>query len=510
LLDSKERIDPAKCHLKTREAVIEEIMTWIDDSNPDASMMIMYGPSGSGKSALAQSIAEQCKLQRWLGAAFFFSRTAPGRNNGHSLIPTIVYQLMSSLPEVRRPIQRRLQRDPILLNKSIQTVTEDLLIAPFFSWMCIAHCWITGNFLTPRLIVIDGLDECADNEIQSHILRAVAMAAGRLRQRRPRFLITCRPELHIMRTLKEFSINYVPLDLGQRNARGDIYLFLSDKFKQLKQNHPLAKYGVFPTSWPGPHIIDQVTENASGQFIYAKVIMAYVESSSHSPVDRLNVILGSSPKPDSDAPFETLDALYMHIFSTVDDVLMRQILSIMAIPRTEGDGFGDYTTPAMIAEILSPVSISNVLLVLERLRSVITFDAHDHPIKFCHASIPDFLLDEARSKVFFVDKRMAHQTLERGVLRLLHVQPRSPFLQSNPGFLLSLWEHHKRVLFPEPLQQAFVAYDFFSAYKAAVGEPITLLKLRSTWESERVQKLFRALVRSDFSSTSSAVRFIFS
>ena len=96
LLDSSERMDPARCHPRTREAVVKEIMAWIEDSNPHASMMIMHGPAGSGKSALAQSIAERCKLQYWLAAAFFFSRTAPGRNNGHSLIPTIAYQLISS------------------------------------------------------------------------------------------------------------------------------------------------------------------------------------------------------------------------------------------------------------------------------------------------------------------------------------------------------------------------------------------------------------------------------
>jgi hypothetical protein len=122
----------------------------------------------------------------------------------------------------------------------------------------------------------------------------------------------------------------------------DIQLFLSDKFEELKRNHPLAKHGSFPASWPEPDIITKITENASGQFIYASVIMAYIESDNHSPKERLSVILGLSPKPGRDTPFDPLDALYMHIFSSVEDVLLlRQILGFMAIPRTRTTIWGN-------------------------------------------------------------------------------------------------------------------------------------------------------------------------
>jgi len=316
MLDSSERMNPARCHPHTRNAVIEEIMAWIEDSNPAASMMIMHGPAGSGKSALAQSIAERCKLRRWLAAAFFFSRTAPGQNNGHTLIPTITHQLVSSHPEVLPAIRMRLWREPTLLKKSIQIVMEELLIAPFFSWIFIVFCWITWAFgwVHPPLIVIDGLDECADIEVQSHILRATATATRRLR--RPfRILITFRPEIHIMQTLNESGIDYIPIDLGQRNASHDIQLFLSDSFEALKRYHPLAKHVKFCPCWPRPDIIIKLTEKVSGQFIDANVLMKYIESPEHSPVDRLNFILGTSPKPDDDEPFATLDVLYKHIFS---------------------------------------------------------------------------------------------------------------------------------------------------------------------------------------------------
>ena len=226
--------------------------------------------------------------------------------------------------------------------------------------------------------------------------------------------------------------------------------------------------------------------------------MAYIESDNHSPKERLSVILGLSPKPGRDTPFDSLDALYMHIFSSVEDViLLRQILGFMAIPRTEGDNLGQYTTPAMIATLLSPVSTDRVFLVLDQLRSVISSGDPDSPVKFWHASISDFLLDEERSKDFFVDIQRVHETLARGYLRLLILQSQDPgpdfFFHSKSNFLFFL-EHYKKAHLSEALYQDLIGYDFFSAYKAAV-KPMSLVELKKAWESERVSKLFRALVR---------------
>ena len=89
VLDSSDRIDPARCHPDIRVAVTEEIMDWIEDNSSAPLIMRMYGPAGEGKLVLVQTICELCKQKGWPAASFFFSRTAPGRNNGHTLIPTI-------------------------------------------------------------------------------------------------------------------------------------------------------------------------------------------------------------------------------------------------------------------------------------------------------------------------------------------------------------------------------------------------------------------------------------
>jgi len=171
---------------------------------------------------------------------------------------------------------------------------------------------------------------------------------------------------------------------------------------------------------------------------------------------------------------------------------MQRILALMAIPRTASDGLGQYTAPAMIANFLS-VSIGRVFLILEQLRSVINWAAADQPIKFWHASISGFLLDEARSKEYFVDIRIAHEVLARGYLRLIRSQLPDLFLEPYSNLFATFVEHYKRALFSERLQHDLVGYDFFSAYKAAI-KPLTLRELGKAWKSQRVQELFRMLV----------------
>ena len=76
--NSKERFDPPKCHPNTRLAVLEKIMKWIKwEEDLDAFIMWVYGPAGSGKSAIAQTIAEMCEQEMILLASFFFFKEQP-------------------------------------------------------------------------------------------------------------------------------------------------------------------------------------------------------------------------------------------------------------------------------------------------------------------------------------------------------------------------------------------------------------------------------------------------
>ena len=86
--NSDERFDPPKCHPNTCIAVLKNIMWWIKwEEDLDAFIMWVYGPAGSGKSAIAQTIAEMCEDKMILLASFFSQGTTHRATLSSHLLP---------------------------------------------------------------------------------------------------------------------------------------------------------------------------------------------------------------------------------------------------------------------------------------------------------------------------------------------------------------------------------------------------------------------------------------
>ena len=95
--DSAERYPPPNCHPDTRKAVRQIILDWIDDKSSESSVFWLYGPAGTGKTAILQAIAEYLcgpsRSGRNYGGSFFFSRGKKGRDQGYSL-----YEVLDLIP----------------------------------------------------------------------------------------------------------------------------------------------------------------------------------------------------------------------------------------------------------------------------------------------------------------------------------------------------------------------------------------------------------------------------
>ncbi|KIM39462.1 hypothetical protein M413DRAFT_446966 [Hebeloma cylindrosporum] len=95
--DSQDRSNPPKCFPGTREAALSRVMAWVVDEQNTHHVMWIFGPAGTGKSALAQTIAEMCFREGRLAASFFFSGFSAARRQ---LICTLAYQIAMSIPSV--------------------------------------------------------------------------------------------------------------------------------------------------------------------------------------------------------------------------------------------------------------------------------------------------------------------------------------------------------------------------------------------------------------------------
>ncbi|KAF9559629.1 hypothetical protein CPC08DRAFT_597855, partial [Agrocybe pediades] len=143
----------------------------------------------------------------------------------------------------------------------------------------------------PRLVVIDGLDECSANiDSQRDLLftlQEVTSSTSLIR-----FLVCSRPESHLNSAFSSprmATISYKIFLDDDYSAREDIALYLEDKFREIKEGH-VFKHKL-PTTWPSPDIIWDLANKSSGQFIYASTVIRYVESPKHRPNQRLDAIL---------------------------------------------------------------------------------------------------------------------------------------------------------------------------------------------------------------------------
>jgi len=310
-------------------------MAWIFSTPTSPSILWLRGPIGTGKTALAHTVAELCKQQGALIGCFFFARTVFNCSNPKLLFPTLASQLVQSIPKIERYVDKAMRQRPHLLSSSLGEQARALLLEPLQHISSVKQMLHKlGGKPYPRLIVIDGLDECSDKRMQADILEILGQATQDLHI--PiRFLVASRPEPHISRAITALQTAYPgssapPIDLKEDAlTRRDIQRYFESKFQEVRQFHPEV-----PPDWPSANIITQLVNKASGQFIYTTTVMSYILSPYHNPEERLRVILGLLAVPTDEVPYAELDALYVHILRTAThrDVILR-IIGLLIVSR---------------------------------------------------------------------------------------------------------------------------------------------------------------------------------
>ncbi|KAJ7025740.1 hypothetical protein C8F04DRAFT_907826, partial [Mycena alexandri] len=166
--------------------LLHDLYNWSSEVDPKSQVLWLYGRAGVGKSVIAQALCRQLKADGRLGGSFFFKAGHLSRGDGAKLFLTIAHQLtlLESLTAVRENIVRVVEEDPSILSGSFGDQLQRLIIEP-----------CAGNSDRTLVIVIDGLDECEDENIQMQILHSLANIS--LLGAPLRFLVASRPETHI-------------------------------------------------------------------------------------------------------------------------------------------------------------------------------------------------------------------------------------------------------------------------------------------------------------------------
>jgi len=291
--DSDNRPDPPKCHPNTRVAVINKIIDWATGMiDTDAFMLWLHGPAGAGKTAIARKVAELFVEHGLLLASFLFFRSDSKRNTTKPLVANIAYRIACVIPGTYEPINTAMEVDPLILSYSVEVQLTKLVFEPL---RLLVDQGYFSNRQFPRLIVIDGLDECLDKDSQANLIQFLSSSVARY-QLPLKFLIVSRPEAHIKAAValagEQSTISCLELN-NDFLPDQDIRRFLTDKFHEIHRCHPFRSQ--LPGSWPSEPQIETLVHKASGQFIYASLAMHFINSTCHLPMQQLDIILELRP-----------------------------------------------------------------------------------------------------------------------------------------------------------------------------------------------------------------------
>ncbi|KDR66253.1 hypothetical protein GALMADRAFT_162157 [Galerina marginata CBS 339.88] len=490
--NSGERYDPPKCYPNTRVAVLKKVMDWIIGTfGWEEYIMWLYGPAGAGKSAIAQTIADMCYQDqgqlRILLATYFFSRSDPKRNSVKHLAASLAYQVAANIPEVKGLIESVVVNDPAIFDRSFKVQFNDLILKPL---MQLYKTW-TFPVPLPYLVVIDGLDECNDTNGQRHILDTISDAISRSKDFvHLMVLFSSRTEREISLTFANLTLKRVTSHLALDDTyqpESDIRRYFDGCFSQIKETHLQKR--LIPAAWPSDTDISSLVTKSSGQFIYAATVVRYISSSRHNPTKSLEIILGLRPAK-KDMPFAELDALYSDILCRVEDIdATLRLLGGILLSNSE-------VMSTTFMEELMLLDEGDATRLLADLSSIIIDEENE--IRVLHASLGDFLLDQARSNEYHIEPSAMFTELSRIGLHHVH-----QYIDTSGDVWFADWWFYraKDFLFRASPTDELREMVLKTPFIQCIYPILNMNGLDNWWCGELVGRLLMGLKTSGFSNT---------
>jgi len=413
------------CADGTRTEILDTIYRWFKaeplqaevlqtKGNPQGQIFWLDGVAGTGKSTIAQTVADHYHKTGELRASFFCARDDADCSNISMIFPTIAYQLCSLHPLFQECVSESMRQHADLQSAFPSMQLQNLILEP------LQAVRRDQEFkFPPCLIVIDALDECKDESTTSTILSALTVLASYPSPLR--FLITSRPVPNVqlgfritglMKNTKALVLHSIPQDISQR----DIRVYLEGRLSRIAQSYELQ-------SWPSSDVLVHLVEQSCELFIFAATVVNFIEDQHASnPARQLKIVLSGAGMTSAEtSPYLPLDELYLKVLHEAFPKIgerqpagLREVLGAVAL-------IFDPLSPECL-EALLDVDQSTVRSLLRRLHSIaIVPDVGGGAVQLLHPSFREFLIDieRCRDVNFTVDVRLQHTVLAKHCLRVL-------------------------------------------------------------------------------------------
>ncbi|KAJ3556816.1 hypothetical protein NP233_g11896 [Leucocoprinus birnbaumii] len=410
-----------QCNQNTRVLLRKEIAEWVMNPKRQNRVRWYMGPAAIGKSAIAQSTADELERIGHLGGSFFFSRLGK-IDDPASVIPTFSYQLAMKIDDYKRIVAKLLTNDPLILTKNRALQFRKLIIEPFQVIMA-ARRTVDGKAL---VIILDGLDECRGMEAQCELAQLILDHAGRIKQFPLLWLLFSRPEWYLKSLVSDVDFpaacDQREISIEDAEAKADAKCIFEIALAKIRRQYR----DFLPPDWPLKEDVDCLCKASSGHLGYVSFMARFIgDVHVGDPVKRLRICTRISSGFGVDQgtrinPLEALDLLYHRLLCDVPTDVLPTTLHIFSILLLFDMGnFQDF------ADFLC-LDLPSLNGALKHLHSVISIPpsskVSSEPVHFYHISFTEFLRDPVRSGKFHLSEGVSYRNVAVQCLRWLNEQ----------------------------------------------------------------------------------------
>ena len=390
--------------------MLDEIEFWTRNFS-EPPVYWLNGQARTGKTAIAQTIAERVFADGRLGALFFCSRDYEDLDNLRLIFPTLAVQLARKYADFRSFFIPLVQSHPGIAYESLNNQMQKLIVQPL------------QESSISTVVIIDALDECQDDG-SSAILSALAQFVSHIPK--VKFLVTGRPEARILEgfhlpLLAEATHVFVLHEVEKSQVDDDMRL----RFRRELSGVGLGNSNLVGLLSERELDIDVLCTQAAGSFVYAVAAVKFINLPSSNSIQRFNLLLNSpgrsthKTKPNED---RTLDLFYELILQGAfpgrcDPENYRKIHSVLGAIVLAANPLSPSTVATLLAldvdEVLRLLSLARPLLIPQK-------DIHS-PILPFHKPFSSFIVNPNRciNKRFRIPPSDHHPRLLMGCLNLM-------------------------------------------------------------------------------------------
>ena len=355
----------------TREWVFEEFLTWFDDENSENRAFVISGLAGMGKSVVAAAMCK--KFAEHVAACQFFQYNNSKYNNPKFFLQSVAWQVSQVFPAYKKALIDKLSGN---LGQSL----NDMNIQRLFSTLFKEPLSDVDGPDKPILIVLDALDESADNE-RDELVHLISHHLHKLPSY-IRFVITTRPEKSLIDRLEKLNPLYIRGD-DPRNV---------DDLKMVLQER------ILEASPSKAELIDRLAEKSDGLMLYSFFLSEiYNDDPSTFAVDNLPSGIGEQ----YEGFFRRLES-QLGLLEISDD----KFISLLSALAVSGEPLPDAFVQSLLGVENSPRRMQKVRKAISSLLVI----NEDKSISFFHKSLRDWLVDHSDHD-YFVDVQHGHKIL---------------------------------------------------------------------------------------------------